>query len=353
VLVCGLATLDVMQTVDHVPAADEKLVADALVVAAGGPAANAAVTCALLGVRVRLVTRIGGGAAGALVTADLAASSVGVVDLAEPRGRPPVSTVLVTRATGERAVVSVNATGVEQLPPVEAARRLPSDVWDDVGVLLVDGHHLDLALVCAAAARARGVPVVLDGGSWKPGLEGLLRLVDVAVLSADFAVPVSVSVGAGVLEAARASGPRVVAQSHGAGPVVVLGDDGLLAVPVPAVAVVDTLGAGDVLHGALVAWLAERLGSGARTSWADAGGGATGATDVTGSTSRAADAGRGTTAADMTGGTATAASVAEGLAWAADVASASCASAGVRGWADDVVRLGRWRAELGRPDGEA
>jgi sugar/nucleoside kinase (ribokinase family) len=319
VLVCGLATLDVVQTVGHVPAADEKLVADALVVAAGGPAANAALTCALLGVGVRLVTRIGGGAAGALVAADLVANSVDIVDLAEPGARPPVSTVLVTRTTGERAVVSVNATGIAPLPPDEAERRLPSDVWDGVGVLLVDGHHIDLAVVCAEGARARGVPVVLDGGSWKPGLEGLLRLVDVAVLSADFAVPGPFPAGAGRLGDVRALGPHVVAQSHGADPIVVLGDDGLLAVPVPAVTVVDTLGAGDVLHGALAAWLAERGGG-----RADAG------------TAQVAD------------GVAPVVDVAEGLAWAAEVASASCGSAGARGWADDVARLGRWRADLGQ-----
>src|SRR5674476_457860 len=61
VLTCGLATLDVVQTVDHVPAPDEKLVATDLVVAAGGPAANAAVTCSALGIPARLLTRIGDG----------------------------------------------------------------------------------------------------------------------------------------------------------------------------------------------------------------------------------------------------------------------------------------------------
>jgi sugar/nucleoside kinase (ribokinase family) len=369
VLVCGLATLDVVQTVDHVPASDEKLVADALLVAAGGPAANAAVTCALLGGGVRLVTRIGGGAAGAMVAADLAAHSVDVVDLAAPGDRPPVSTVLVTRGTGERAVVSVNATGLAPLSGADAAALLPPGVWDGVGVLLVDGHHLDLAMVCAAGARARGVPVVLDGGSWKPGLEGLLRLVDVAVLSADFEVPGSVPAGAGQvaavglgagqvapgelgagqvaagevaageLGAVRALGPYVVAQSHGADPIVVLGDGGLLAVPVPAVAVVDTLGAGDVLHGALVAWLARR-GSEAEAGSTEAAEGTTGAAVVAGVMGAAAGA-----AAAASAGV-RAADVVEGLAWAAEVASASCASAGARGWADDVVQLGRWNSDL-------
>jgi len=108
-----------------------------------------------------------------------------VVDLlAGMDAAPPVSTVLLTRATGERAVVSVNATATAGVRvPADAAL---DDLLDGAAVLLVDGHHLEVAVALAARARRRGVPVVLDGGSWKPGLERLLRHVDHAVLSADF-----------------------------------------------------------------------------------------------------------------------------------------------------------------------
>ncbi|KGM14599.1 hypothetical protein N867_19595, partial [Actinotalea fermentans ATCC 43279 = JCM 9966 = DSM 3133] len=152
-----------------------------------------AVTCAALGVSARLVTRIGGGALGGVVREDLARAGVEVVDLAAPGASPPVSTVLVTRATGERAVVSVNATGVAGSAPHPV--EVPAEVWDGVGLVLVDGHHLDLGVEVAAEARRRGVPVLLDGGSWKPGLEALLARVDVAVVSADFAVPDGVAGG--------------------------------------------------------------------------------------------------------------------------------------------------------------
>ena len=48
---CGLATLDVVQVVDALPGADEKVVARSLAVTFGGPAANAAATAVALGVR--------------------------------------------------------------------------------------------------------------------------------------------------------------------------------------------------------------------------------------------------------------------------------------------------------------
>jgi len=254
---CGLATLDVVQVVDRLPAADEKIVARSLDVTFGGPAANAAATAVALGVRTVLVTALGVGPVADLVRSGLVAAGVEVVDLLDGPGSPAVSTVLVTRETGERAVVSVNAVGIPDLSG--PARRLR--VLDGATALLVDGHHLGAAVVLAADAAARRIPVLLDGGSWKPGLDGLLAHVDHAVLSADFRLP---DAAGDLLDRVADLGPRLVAQSSGAGPVRVrtVDTDGrrsstVLQPPtVPAADVVDTLGAGDVLHGATAAALA-------------------------------------------------------------------------------------------------
>jgi sugar/nucleoside kinase (ribokinase family) len=314
VLACGVAVLDVQQTVDRLPGPDEKLVANDLLVASGGPAANAAVTAAALGVGARLVTRLGDSPLGALISADLAAHGVDVVDRAGPLDRPAVSTVLVTRGTGQRAVISVDAPqhrGTKADGDLGAADWAPALV-DGMDAVLVDGHHLDLALPLAAAARAAGLPVVLDGGSWKPGLERLLVLVDIALISADLRVPADLAGSPGhpgddVLAAVRALGPPVVARSRGPLPIQVLTDAGRAEVPVPHVVVVDTLGAGDVLHGALSAWLAER-----------------GTDDLRG-----------------------------GLAWAARIAADSCTAPGARGWLADAHRLSQRRTSLARPGGSS
>jgi sugar/nucleoside kinase (ribokinase family) len=307
VLACGVAVLDVQQTVDRLPGPDEKLVASDLLVASGGPAANAAVTAAALGVGARLVTRIGDSPLGTLIRADLAAHGVDVVDRAGPLDEPAVSTVLVTRGTGHRAVVSVNASRHGATPPDggrDAAGWAPA-LMDGVDAVLVDGHHLDLALPLAEAARAAGVPVLLDGGSWKPGLEQLLALVDIALISAVFRVPVDLGGSTGrpgddVMATVRALGPPVVARSRGPQPIDVLTGAGRAEVAVPHVEVVDTLGAGDVLHGALSAWLAVR-GTG---------------------------------------------DLMDGLAWAARIAADSCTAPGSRGWLADQQRLSLLRKSL-------
>jgi len=273
VVCCGLTTVDVTQVVDRVPGSDEKVVARSLAVEVGGPAANAARTAAALGAPTTLVTALGSGPLARLARDELATAGVAVVDLADD-GDPPVSTVLVTRGTGERAVVSTNAVGREFSAPAR-------EVLAGAGALLVDGHLLAAQITLARTARSRGTTVLLDGGSWKDGLEELLPHVDLAVLSADFVPPWAAERAAvaaadsargtkkpvddaELLTAVASHGPRLVARSHGASPVSVLHDGDFRQLPVPVVDVVDTLGAGDVLHGATAAALASGV------AWPDA-----------------------------------------------------------------------------------
>ncbi|MCR1981574.1 PfkB family carbohydrate kinase [Cellulosimicrobium cellulans] len=259
---CGLVTLDVVQVVDALPGPDEKVVARSLVATFGGPAANAAATAVALGVPTTLVTAVGHGPLAAVVRSELEAAGVALVDAADGaagRAQPAVSTVLVTRATGERAVVSTNASGFDDLtdaPLVVPGRA--ADLLDALGpgdVLLLDGHHPGLALRVARRARERGCVVVLDGGSWKPDAPAMIGLCDAVVVSADFRPPGVATDD--VLDVVAALGPRLVARTRGARPVEVLdaGERYEVAVPRPG-AVVDTLGAGDVVHGAFAAAVA-------------------------------------------------------------------------------------------------
>ena len=143
--------------------------------------------------------------------------------------------------------MSHNALGATAYLP------LHDNVLDGVGAVLVDGHHLPLCREIAHRARRRGVPVVLDGGSWKPGLEDLLPGIDMAVVSASFHTPS----GDG-LDAILRYGPSFAARSNGAGAVSWRARDGSSgSIDPPKVAVVDTLGAGDILHGAIATRLAE------------------------------------------------------------------------------------------------
>jgi len=250
-LFVGLCTLDVIQLVDHAPGANEKLTARDQVVAAGGPAANAAVTFAHLGGTARLLTAIGSHPLGVGAKADLRALGVTVTDLAVDSTQPPaVSSVLVTASTGERAVASTNATRHRLTPPDDLDALVAA-----CDIVEFDGHHMELAVAAARAARTAGRTTVFDGGSWKPGTEDLLPFIDVAVCSSDFHPP-GTHTPTDTLRFLREYGVARSAVSGGADPIAWTAPDAEGAVEVPPVRVADTLGAGDVLHGALAHHLA-------------------------------------------------------------------------------------------------
>jgi sugar/nucleoside kinase (ribokinase family) len=250
-VVCvGLATVDLVQRVDRLPGVDAKTEALAAEVAAGGPATNAAITAAALGATVTLVTAVGAHPLSAVIQADLHRYGITLLD-ATPQALtpPPVSAVTVLDATGERTIVSRNAGGVAAPAPEGLAGVLAT-----ADVVLADGHHPALARAAAASGRR----LVLDAGSWRPVFAELLPVADVAACSAAFHPPPDFGArglpgaAAGDVRAAlRAAGVVRGAVTRGPGPVSWWSGDESGELTVPAVAAVDTAGAGDVFHGAL------------------------------------------------------------------------------------------------------
>ena len=176
-----------------------------------------------------------------------------MADLLDGSVEPPmVSSVLTFEGTGDRMAVS------NRYPGGSEDARMPDPIGPDVSVLLLDGFLRRASLDAARSAVAGGVPVVLDGGSWKPGLEDLLPLVDVAVCSADFHPPGTAG-GDEAIDYLRDHGVERIALTRGADPILYRDGAEFGQIPVAPADVVDTLGAGDVLHGAF----AYRLATGA------------------------------------------------------------------------------------------
>lgn len=243
----GLATLDVVHRVDRQPASNEKVTAQAQFVAAGGPAANAAVTFAALGGKATLLSALGTGPVARMVEAELAEHGVTVIDMApELTFDTPVSSVTVIAATGDRSVVGGDAAGL--VVPAPAPQRL-ADALADHDVVLLDGHHPEVARAVAAEAHRAGIPTVLDAGRWKPVIADLLKTVTDVVASADFRTP-GATTSAETADRLVTQGVPVVVTTAGGGPVRWWADGQHGDVAVPAVQAVDTLGAGDVFHGA-------------------------------------------------------------------------------------------------------
>lgn len=248
-LFAGLATVDLVQRVARFPGADEKVQSESVDVAAGGPAANAAVTAAALGtplgIEVTLVSVVGAHPLGDLVRADLAAHGVTLIDAAPGSAQPPpVSAVTVLDATGERTIVSRNAG--------DRAVAVPSEGFlPDADLTLVDGHHRLLAVAAARSARR----LLVDAGSWRPVFAEIFPRAEVVACSGDFRHPAAGGDGDAATAAAVAA-PHVVI-THGPAPVTWFSADRSGEIAVPRVTAVDTAGAGDAFHGALAVALVQ------------------------------------------------------------------------------------------------
>ncbi len=252
----GLATLDVVQLVERLPRPNEKVAALDFLLAGGGPAANAAVAAARCGSEATLVTALPPHPLTSLVTQDLDRCGVHV-ECADATGEGPPATaaIMITRSTGDRAVVS--PTGVAASSREAPESWDPSALVDGCDAVLLDGYHRHLGIPVAQAARAAGVPVILDAGSWKPYSPEVLRHVDVAVVSDDFAPPGTEGEPDAVMSRLEALGVTRIVITRGSRPVLYRTPAGSGDAPVPRVPVVDTLGAGDFFHGAFAHRVAE------------------------------------------------------------------------------------------------
>jgi sugar/nucleoside kinase (ribokinase family) len=250
-LFVGITTLDLIYGVSHVPQANEKQTAAALEIAAGGPATNAAVTFRHLGNKAKLLSVLGQHPLTALVRADLDAQQVELLDLEPERTDPPLlSSILVTEGTGDRAVVSRNAINLQA-----EVNQIPPNVLESVDIVLIDGHQLAVSVAIAQAAQQQNIPVVLDGGSWKPGLEKVLPFVNYAVCSANFLPPGCDGQAEVVAYLRNAMTSPAIAITRGGATIAYFTQGHSGEIAVPKIQPVDTLGAGDIFHGAFCHWI--------------------------------------------------------------------------------------------------
>ena len=253
ILFVGLNTIDLMFLLPFYPASNTKTKAMRHQAAVGGPASNAAVTAAYLGAEAELFTPIGEHSLAAYVRDDFQRRGVRVFDPVANREWAPVFASIVTSAEqGDRTVISYHPDD-----RLESSHAIYLDCTP-YRAALFDSFHLEAAIPIAKRCREAGVLTVLDGGSWKPNLEGLLPYIDVAVCSADFSAPTGKGREA-VFGYLRSHGVSMAAITRGERSILFGTDSGVGEVPVPAVKAVDTLGAGDVFHGAVAFYLASGL----------------------------------------------------------------------------------------------
>ncbi len=261
----GISTLDYVYSVETMPTRGEKYRSKGLAVVGGGCAGNASVAIARLGGRCWLATRLADDLTGDQIVADLAAEGVETGFARRVPGlRSPVSAILVD-AQGERMVISYSDTEMPEDPD-----WLPTALPEGVGAVLADTRWGEGALAALRLARQAGVPGVLDGDR-KPPHPDLVGTASHVAFSAQALRELSGEDDPrlGLARVAR-GGPTWLAVTLGQEGVLFVENGEVAHVPAFAVETVDTLGAGDVWHGAFALALAEGQGERAAIRFASA-----------------------------------------------------------------------------------
>jgi sugar/nucleoside kinase (ribokinase family) len=248
----GLATADIVYYVPHHLHNNEKIKAERQLAYAGGPATNAAVAFAAFDNEASLITGLGHHPLAYVAKHDIIEHKVILLDGTDQPKRPPVlASIMVDLSNGDRAVVYSN-TDLRKLRH-DAVTETTLEYAD---LLMLDGYYLPQAIQLAGWARMMRIPVVLDGGSWKEGLDKLLPLVDYAICSNNF-LPPNCRCSAEAIDALAQFGISHIAITRGGAPILAHLDGATHEVPVMSIQPVDTLGAGDIFHGSFCHYLLE------------------------------------------------------------------------------------------------
>lgn len=249
-IVCaGIAVADFVFGVESAPKRPGKHFARSFAHVGGGPAANAAVTVAALGGNARFIGHVGADPVGERIVAELSAHGVDVSRVRTSPGRQsPVSAVLVD-AAGERTIVNYTA------PDLHAdGEPVSADDIAGAAVVLADVRWPAGAASALSAAAAQGLPAILDFDQSPDDVRHLLEKASHVIFGADALARVSgTEEPAAGLRAMRKHTFAWLAVTSGSDGVHWLEDDGVRHLPAFRVDAVDTLGAGDVFHGAF-AW---------------------------------------------------------------------------------------------------
>ena len=244
----GVITIDTIALVDKYPSADERVIAQEIARAGGGPAAVAAVALSRLGVKSAIVGTIGDDPDGKEVLRIFEKEGVDTSGISIGSSATSGSVIVASKEHSSRAISTRQS--MVQAPINEAAKKLIAQAqWVHV-------DHLGITrLTELGISRGNGPLISFDAGY---GVETF------DPITVDLFVPTDrqmalrypgIDLAVALENDSMKAGNTVVATQGSAGSAGFSPETGLVTAPGISVDVKSTLGAGDVFHGALVAQL--------------------------------------------------------------------------------------------------
>lgn len=266
IVTAGVAVMDFVFLVDELPRRAEKYRARDAAITGGGCAANAAAAIARLGADAALVARLGEDQVGDMIVAGLEADGVDCAMVRRFTGRRSSFSSVFVDGDGERQIVNFRDLTLSM-----SAEWLAAALPDRFDAALADTRWPDGAAMLMQAARDRGVPGVLDAEAPVREAEAAIGLASHLAFSAQGLRDWS---GHGdfkraLADAADQTGAFVCVTDGAAGVHWRQGAESGFE-PAYAIRALDTLGAGDVWHGAFALSLAGKAEIGPSIRFANA-----------------------------------------------------------------------------------
>jgi len=253
-LVLGNAGLDIGLALPRPPRPGETLVGGARGSLPGGKGLNQAVVACRAGlVPVAFLAPLGDDAEGARVEGALRREGFAALHLPRP-GPATDCSVLMVMPDGENSIVTAGAcaAALPEQAAVAAVAEVPQGGW-----LLMQGNlGPDTTMAACRAARSRGVDVMVNTAPLPWDMRPVLPFCTVAVANAEEAEALTGCTGPAAAHGMQQAGAVMAIVTLGAEGCIVATPDRLQTLPVPAVRMVDSTGAGDTFCGVLAAALA-------------------------------------------------------------------------------------------------
>lgn len=208
----------------------------------GGPAANAAIAYAKLGGEAYLITRIGDTAEGILLKTKLKELNVKVIDLdADSKEKScNVSFIYINQSSATRTIFS------GQTPPSEAFTVDFEDIIKKADFVLYDGNLPQAESKMIRYIEYYDKDLIIDAGSYKAGFPECFYRATTVISSETF----TDKNGQDVFDLQKKYGFTYAAKTRGGESIIYNNGKELAELELLNVRAIDTLGAGDVIHGA-------------------------------------------------------------------------------------------------------
>jgi sulfofructose kinase len=248
ILCVGGAVQDILMHVDKFPHAGSKVQASEFLITIGGQGGNAAVGAARLGAKVSYAGPLGdeNDEIANWIVRTLEGEGIDCRHATRVAGAISSVSSIMIDAAGEKMIATRRGRKLTESVPIDA-----SQVVAEVDAVLLDNRYPDFVIPIAKAAQARGIPRVLDFDWGDSDNEPLIRICTHVIASSEaLRTATGINDLSAALQKLGAHYKGFLAVTNGPEGVYWL-DRGLVRhMDAFNVKAVDTLGAGDVFHGA-------------------------------------------------------------------------------------------------------